>query len=361
MGDDVVIGREEVALKYRWILNSLGVDISDHKRILPRPKHGLEFARKLICCDGNLSPLPTVLLTKQGLVCKFQFLSHIIGLVVGERRQSLPDLEVLLTAIFGKRLRESLGDSFIRYFIFKSFMTQSKEHVKEGKVPGLFQNLSLKRQQELRSNQLLILSIFSSIKIESIVITLNKIQILVIKDFKKATKLLSKDLQKDYTSLLQSELGLLGKSRNPPLREVPGFTNFCVNFGHYLKGPGQNFFLEVIAKLSLENPEVPVPSKDESSHEDFSPLDTFLPRRHLELLDHLIKWGKGFSSYSTTSFLSLSNINTPKRIDRRVTRIRAYKLLLTVRSLVGPGITVREKFASKRKVKAKLSRQKVKD
>jgi hypothetical protein len=77
------------------------------------------------------------------------------------------------------------------------------------------------------------------------------------------------------------------------------------------------------------------------------------------LLDHLIKWGKGFSSYSTTSFLSLSNINTPKRIDRRVTRMRAYKLLLTVRSLGGPVIPVRQKLTCKRKVKAKLSRQKV--
>jgi hypothetical protein len=223
------------------------------------------------------------------LVCKFQFLNYVIGLVVGERRQSLPELEVLITAIFGKRLRENLGDSFIRYYIFKSFMTQRKQCVKEGKVPGLFQDLYQKRYQELRSNQLLILSIFSSIKIESIEITLDKIQRLVVKDFKKATKLLSKDLRKDYTSLLQTELGLLGKGRNPPLREVPGFANFCVNFGHYLKGPGQNFFLEVMTKLSLETPGIPTSSTEESSHEDFSPLDESLPRSHLELLDHLIK------------------------------------------------------------------------
>jgi hypothetical protein len=42
-----------------------------------------------------------------------------------------------------------------------------------------------------------------------------------------------------------------------------------------------------------------------------------------------------------------------------VTRMRAYKLLLTVRSLGGPVIPVRQKLICKRKVKAKLSRQKV--
>jgi len=168
-------------------------------------------------------------------------------------------------------------------------MTQRKQSVKEGEVPGLFQNLYQIRYEEMRSNQLLILSIFSSIRIESMEITLYKIQRLVVKDFKKATKLLRKDLTKDYTSLISSQLSLLGRDRDPPLREVPGFTNFCVNFGHYLKGPGQNFFLEVMTKLHPETPEVPVSSENGSVHEDFSALDSFLPRRDLELLDHLMK------------------------------------------------------------------------
>jgi hypothetical protein len=109
LGDDVVIACKEVALIYRRVIESLGVGISDHKRILPSESVGLEFASKLINCEGNLSPLPILLLTKEGIVSKLTFLSDVVRRLVADGVRETPSLDVLLRGVFGPRLGRELG------------------------------------------------------------------------------------------------------------------------------------------------------------------------------------------------------------------------------------------------------------
>jgi hypothetical protein len=110
LGDDVVIADKEVALKYRDLIETMGVRISIHKSIVPSKLVGLEFASKLVNKEGNLSPLPVILITKSGLVAKLSFLSILADRILTEGIQRGPSLITLLVAIFGKRLREPLGE-----------------------------------------------------------------------------------------------------------------------------------------------------------------------------------------------------------------------------------------------------------
>lgn len=104
LGDDVVIAGKEVALMYQLVISELGVGISAHKSIQPSPKKGLEFASKLVSREGNLSPLPIILLTKSGIVAKLQFITElVIRLAAGPVRDH-HRLECLLIGVFGPRL-----------------------------------------------------------------------------------------------------------------------------------------------------------------------------------------------------------------------------------------------------------------
>jgi hypothetical protein len=58
LGDDIVIAREEVRKEYTRIMSQIGVEISLRKRVPKRISTGCEFASKLICDMGDLSPLP---------------------------------------------------------------------------------------------------------------------------------------------------------------------------------------------------------------------------------------------------------------------------------------------------------------
>lgn len=109
LGDDIVIARKQVALKYQELIEQLGVGISLHKSIVPSEEVGLEFASKLISKLGNLSPLPVILLLKEGIVSKLQFLTEVVDRLVSDGVQRAPDLDCLLTACFGKRLKDILG------------------------------------------------------------------------------------------------------------------------------------------------------------------------------------------------------------------------------------------------------------
>lgn len=111
LGDDVVIARGEVARRYQEVIESMGVGISMHKSIVPTPSEmmGMEFASKLVNKDGNLSPLPIVLLTKEGIVAKLQFFSELVTRLVvpGVCRDHL-SLDLLADTVFGRRLSRQL-------------------------------------------------------------------------------------------------------------------------------------------------------------------------------------------------------------------------------------------------------------
>jgi hypothetical protein len=126
LGDDVVIHGREVALKYQEVINSIGVQISMHKSIVPSKMVGIEFASKLICSDGNLSPLPVLLLTKPGLVNKVQFFCAVVIRILTDGIQSGPSLTDLSVSTFGSKLSDKLGDVATRYLVFSLFSKLSK-------------------------------------------------------------------------------------------------------------------------------------------------------------------------------------------------------------------------------------------
>lgn len=149
LGDDVVIKGEAVAMKYLEIINSLGVEISIQKSVTPSPKNGLEFASKIISKDGNLRPLPIILLTKPGLVYKFQFLRYLVDRILTDGLQRGPALRDLIIAVFGKRLSDKLGCLFIHYFFISHFMKIKKSDLERGLLPELFSSPDTSPKLEL--------------------------------------------------------------------------------------------------------------------------------------------------------------------------------------------------------------------
>lgn len=90
-------------MKYRELINSIGVGISIPKSISPSSLIGLEFASKLINKDGNLSPLPTLLLTRGRLIDKITFLSQVVERLLTEGSSEVPDLPTLFASVFGQK------------------------------------------------------------------------------------------------------------------------------------------------------------------------------------------------------------------------------------------------------------------
>jgi hypothetical protein len=75
LGDDVVIADERVALAYKDIMLSIGLDIRVPKTMAPTEGHvPMEFASKLVFNGVNISPLPIGLLLNGGIQGLLQFL-----------------------------------------------------------------------------------------------------------------------------------------------------------------------------------------------------------------------------------------------------------------------------------------------
>lgn len=70
LGDDVVIAGEKVAIEYKKIMTSLGVEISARKSLVPSTRHGCEFASKLVLGRYDLRPLPVGLIVKSDIISR---------------------------------------------------------------------------------------------------------------------------------------------------------------------------------------------------------------------------------------------------------------------------------------------------
>lgn len=137
LGDDVVIFGKRVSTRYQEILSSLGVHISQQKCVFPSDVNGLEFASKYINKEGNLRPLPTVLLTKPGLLNKVQFLRQVVSRILRDGVREAPDLEQLSNSVFGTKLGRHLRDLFIKYFFISLFCNIKKSDLETGCLPEL--------------------------------------------------------------------------------------------------------------------------------------------------------------------------------------------------------------------------------
>lgn len=70
LGDDIVIAGEKVAIEYKKVILSLGVEISSRKSLVPRTRLGCEFASKLVLGRYDLRPLPVGLIVKSDLISR---------------------------------------------------------------------------------------------------------------------------------------------------------------------------------------------------------------------------------------------------------------------------------------------------
>lgn len=109
LGDDVVIASELVRTEYVRLMESIGISISKAKTVTPSPAQGIEFASKLLCSRGNISPLPVGCLFDQTVSSLFQLWDalHDRRVSLGETRNvSAPDLGILFPLRKGRGHRE---------------------------------------------------------------------------------------------------------------------------------------------------------------------------------------------------------------------------------------------------------------
>lgn len=98
LGDDIVIASEPVALKYKEIILSIGVSISEPKCVLPSEFIGIEFASKIFSRGKEFSPLPFGLILEGTSISLFSFWSELSTRVFDLEQDQISDLESLTHA-----------------------------------------------------------------------------------------------------------------------------------------------------------------------------------------------------------------------------------------------------------------------
>lgn len=287
LGDDVVIARSEVAVIYQKVIVRIGVGISLHKSILPSEKIGLEFASKLINSDGNLSPLPVVLLTKGGIVCKIQFLTEVVTRLVDGNVTEGPDLSILFDAIFGKRLADNLGGLWGLYFIFSIYRKAKSQDLLEGHLPEFFQKLNKVSGISLVED---LLTLHSTVKLSAVKSIFDSLEAEKLKTFHKISKILLKGIIREYILKLIPLISALGRNQALNSTEI---AQLSVVINQYLKGPFSVYLINVLEVINGREPFVgPLPrGRSMKGHEMWTNMDTVLRRAELELIDHIIRYG----------------------------------------------------------------------
>nr|DAZ90606.1 TPA_asm: RdRp [Nebalia bipes mitovirus 1] len=331
LGDDVVIADKQVALIYQTMIRMMGVGISTHKSIVPSRKVGLEFASKLINWNGDISPLPIVLLTKKGIVSKIQFLSQVVERIVTGPIRNSPTLEILLDGVFGPRLRGKLGDLWARHFFFSLWRKIRKVEIEKGLLPEFFRIANKQSEISLVGD---LSAMYSRLKLDTFQIALGKLELEKVRLFDKITKLLFKSISKDTTSKVIGLLRSLGGERGLSQSER---AQLGVLISQYIKGPSRYYLVELASLLESRNPEIgPSPEgrfPNTVKHENYSVLDSVLSRRELELIDQILRFGWGPISLNRTFWFENLRINPPKRIDSKTSRIRSRRVYIIAQAL----------------------------
>lgn len=288
LGDDVVISGKDVALMYQKVIERMGVGISLHKSILPSPLNGMEFASKLINREGNLSPLPVVLLTKQGIVAKLQFLTELVGRLLAGPVRECHDLDHLLTSVFGPKLKDYLGGVWVNYFFFSLYGKLRSSQLEQGHLPEL-----LLKANKLRGISLVddLLAIHSTVKLSDIKALLLKLEAEKVSIFNKITKVLMKGMITDKLSKIVPFMRGLGLDTALSRLEV---VQLSVLINLYLKGPYSVFITEIFKIQEGQRPKIGPATLESSAsdgHEMWSSVDAVLRRKELGLIDHIVRYG----------------------------------------------------------------------
>jgi hypothetical protein len=105
LGDDIVIARDLVSVKYLEVIEQLGVSIRKTKSIISSELAACEFASKLVKGNDNLSPLPIGLIGKRDLISQIQIINHAAYRTFTEWGTSWTRIDFLnlLQSVIGKK------------------------------------------------------------------------------------------------------------------------------------------------------------------------------------------------------------------------------------------------------------------
>lgn len=153
LGDDVVIARKEVAMHYQELMIGLGVDISTTKSIFPSEVGGMEFASKLLTKEGNLSPLPLRLLSRESsLPMKLEFIVQVVDRMINSVGSHASDFESILNAVFRfypKGIRQDTCKAiFGEYYLLQNYLKLSSTDLRSGTVPRALSSTLSKLEKE---------------------------------------------------------------------------------------------------------------------------------------------------------------------------------------------------------------------
>jgi hypothetical protein len=203
-----------------------------HKSIVPSEKVGIEFARKLICTEGNLSPLPIILLTMNGLVVKVQFICKIVDRILTDGILERPDFKEIFTSVFGPVIGDKLMDPIIKYYLFSMWRKRKADDIKEGSIPELLRvDRNVNNGITLVSDLLCLRERQCLAQMESF---LDEIRNRKIKEFKKINQFLETSLTRNWVVEVGKILDSLGSDRPYSLE---GKTNFVVFLSQWVRGP----------------------------------------------------------------------------------------------------------------------------
>lgn len=153
------------------------------------------------------------------------------------------------------------------------------------------------------------------------------------KTFSKMTKVLIKAMISDHLEKIQAIINILGRD-GALLSGQKAQVRVLIN--QYLKGPYRTFLLSILEIKEGLRPHIGPPVLGELSrglHESWSSFDAILSRAELELLDHIIRYGWSPLSLHSTPWYNNPRISPPKRLDSKVTRIRARKVYMIAKAI----------------------------
>jgi hypothetical protein len=132
----------------------LGVDISTTKSIFPSEVGGMEFVSKLLTKEGNLSPLPLRLLSRESsLSMKLEFIVQMVDRMINSVGSHASDFESILNTVFpyyhkGKMRQDTCKAIFGEYYLLQQYLKLSETDLRSGTVPRALSSTLRKLEKE---------------------------------------------------------------------------------------------------------------------------------------------------------------------------------------------------------------------
>lgn len=327
LGDDVVIANKKVALKYVEVINRIGVRISVPKSIHPSDLIGLEFASKLIMKEGNLSPLPILLLVRGRLIDKITFISQLVDRVLTDSIQRVPSLESLFVALFGERHWEKLSEIWVHIYFILKLLKMKQGELSLGRIPEPL--ASVKGGRVTWACDLLCK--FEAFRLRFIQLILMEVYNRKITAFQKITKLIRKSIIMDFRVHVKRFLDPLGPEPGPCLLDLVNL------IARWLKGPFINTIVEV-QKYFDSQEKLNQGASTLPNHEDWTEGDRVFSREELKVIDHMVLLSYGPDKLLKGVYPVVPGLPSSKRVESKASKVNSWKYKFVLRALKKHGV-----------------------